>query len=64
MATITLNYTCNAATITIPGMPHGEDDGVATFSNTTQNRDPIARAVAQEWGDNATASGTVTITAA
>jgi len=64
MATVTLNFTANAATITIPGMPHGGGDGVATFSNTTKHLNPIVRAVAQEWGDNATASGTITITAA
>ena len=62
MATLTLNFEANAAKITIPGYaPSGS--GQAEFTNTTGHGDPIVRAVAQEWAANATASGTITVTA-
>ena len=61
MASITLDFTANAATIKIPG--YAGSDGQKEFTNVTGHPDPIVRAVANEYAANTTASGTITITA-
>lgn len=63
MASLTLSFTANAATIRITGLS-GAGNGVAEFSNSTGHLNPLVRAAAQEWQDNATAAGTLTIAAA
>jgi hypothetical protein len=59
MATVTLTFTANPATIKIP-YPSG---GQKEYSNTTNHLDPVVRAIADEWAANGTTTGTVVIEA-